>query len=313
MPRYNFPVPRYRGITGRNDCPVSAGAKSSCVKDLVLPMLSARVATEGGDTIELETVFNPILNALDIDVPDEILEALESINVGPNLQRFLDWLNGLSDAVFDSINVTGNIVVDKGADTGIKIDLTSPDFGFADIIGDQFSKNTGASKPVLTAYNGVINSWLFSAGDEAYISYHIPHDYVKGTPIFLHIHWSHIGTLVTGGTVTFKATSIYAKGHNQAAFNSTPASGTFQGAASTTQYQQILTEVLYSDSTPTGIELDTDLLEPDGIIEMTFEVDANDITVSGGGVPDIFIHFVDLHYQTTSVIGTKSRAPDFYN
>lgn len=211
-----------------------------------------------------------------------------------------------------SIRTPDFVIFPKASGNGIKVEKAAPTFGFADIIGDQFSKNTGATKPTLVAYNGVINSWQFAAGDEAYITFHIPHDYVKGTDIFLHIHWSHIGTLVTGGTLTFKATSIYSKSHNQAAFPGTPASGTFAGTASTTQYQHILSEVQYSASSPSGLQVDTDLLEPDGVIEMTFEVDANNITVSSGGVPDPFIHYVDIHYQTTGLIGTKDKAPDFY-
>jgi hypothetical protein len=209
--------------------------------------------------------------------------------------------------------VMGRIwTINKKSGSGIRVDTADPTFGFADIIGDQFAKNTGGTKPVLAAYNGVINSYQFGVGDEVYVTYHIPHDYVKGTTIFLHIHWSHIGTFVTGGTITFKATSIYSKSHNQAAFTGTPASGTFTGNASTTQYQQILTEVQYSASSPAGIQVDTDLLEPDGVIELTLEVDANDITVSEGVVPAPFIHYVDIHYQTTGIIGTKARAPDFY-
>ena len=202
-------------------------------------------------------------------------------------------------------------ILDKASGNGIKVDTATPTFGFADLLGDQFSKNTGATKPTLAAYNGVVQAWKFSAGDEAYITYHIPHDYVLGTDIFLHIHWSHIGTFVTGGTLTFKATSVYAKGHNQAAF-AAPVSGTFAGTASTTQYQHILTEVQYSASSPSGLQVDTDLLEPDGVIELTFEVDANNLTVSEGAVPDPFIHYVDVHYQTTGLIGTKAKAPDFY-
>lgn len=205
-----------------------------------------------------------------------------------------------------------NIIFQKASGKGIKIGTTAPTFGFADLLGDQFSKNTGATKPVLTAYNGVVQAWKFSAGDEAYITYHIPHDYVLGTDIFLHIHWSHIGTFVSGGTLTFKATSIYAKGHNQAAFTGTPAAGTFAGTPSTTQYQHILTETQYSASSPLGLQVDTDLLEPDGVIELTFEVDANNLTVSEGAVPDPFVHYVDVHYQTTGLIGTKAKAPDFY-
>ncbi len=210
------------------------------------------------------------------------------------------------------IDSDGVIALPKASGFGIKVDTTTPTFGFADILGDQFTKNTGATKPTLTVYNGVISVWQFGVGDEAMISYHIPHDYVKGTDIFLHIHWSHTATTVTGGTLTFKVTSIYSKGHNQAAFTGTPAVGTFTGTASSTQYQQILSETQYSASTPSGIQIDTDLLEPDGVIEMTFEVDANNITVSSGAVPDPFIHFVDLHYQTTGLIGTKDKVPDFY-
>lgn len=206
----------------------------------------------------------------------------------------------------------GHLVMNKASTGGIKVDTTTPTFGWADLLGDQFSKNTGATKPTLVTYNGAINCWEFVVGDEAYITYHIPHDYVKGTEIFLHIHWSHNSTTVTGGSVTFKATSIYSKGHDQAAFQSTPAVGTFVGNASTTQYQQIITETSYSDSSPTGIKLDTDLLEPDGVIELTLELDANNIT-SSAAVPDPFIHFIDVHYQTTGLIGTKGKAPDFYN
>lgn len=216
---------------------------------------------------------------------------------------------GADDGIL--IEADKTVVMDKTSGVGIKVDTVTPTFGFRDIIGDQFSKNTGATKPTLTAYNGVINSWLFGVGDEAYITYHVPHDYVAGTPVFLHTHWSHIGDFVTGGTVTFKLTSISAKAHNQAPFNSTPKVGTYTGTASTVKYQQILSEVLYSDGTPTGLEIDTATLEPDSVIELTFEVDANDLTVSEGLVPDIFVHYVDIHYQSTN-IATKDKAPDFY-
>ena len=229
-----------------------------------------------------------------------------------DLQISSDGTDGVIDTNAELLLKTGSsVVLEKTSGKGIKVDTATPTFGFKDILGDQFTKNTGGTRPTLTVYNGVINSWLFGVGDEAFITYHIPHDYVAGTPIFLHIHWSHIGTFVTGGTVTFKLTSILAKAHNQQPFQSTPSVGTFTGTASSTQYQQILSEVLYSDGTPTGLEIDTANLEPDSVIELTFEVDANDLTVSEGAVPDIFVHFVDIHYQSTN-IATKDKAPDFY-
>ena len=116
MPRYDFEVPRPRGLTNANDCPVSEDIKEYCVRDFILHMLLARVTTEGGDTVEFETIFNPIVNALEIDVPDEILEVIESINIGPNLQRFLDWFNGLSDIVFDTIQLNPDLAAPAHSD-----------------------------------------------------------------------------------------------------------------------------------------------------------------------------------------------------
>lgn len=211
-------------------------------------------------------------------------------------------------------------VIDKASGNGIKVDTDAPTFGFADIIGDQFSKNTGATKPTLATYNGDVQAWLFGNGDEAFMSFHIPHDYVLGTDIHLHIHWSQTSATATGGTIAFKYTGIYAKAHNQVSgstFTSTPKTDTFSsidindGASGLSQFQQFLTEITISAATATAALFDRDDFEPDGVIELTFEMDANNLTNSVT-VLDPFIHFVDIHYQSTGVIGTKSRTPDFY-
>lgn len=211
-------------------------------------------------------------------------------------------------------------IFDKASGNGIKVDTATPTFGFADLLGDQFSKNTGATKPVLATYNGAIDAWQFSDGDEAFLSFHIPHDYVLGTDIHLHIHWSQTSTTATGGTLDFKYFGIYAKGHNQAsgsAFTSTPITATFSsidindGGAGLTQYQQHLTEVIISGASATAALFDRDDFEPDGVIELTLEMDANNLTDSVT-VLDPFIHYADIHYQTTGLIGTKDKAPDFY-
>ena len=218
----------------------------------------------------------------------------------------------------EQLSVNGIINVPKASTNGIKVDIASPTFGFADLLGDQFSKNTGATKPTLTAYNGAVEAWQFGDTDEAFMTYHIPHDHVSGTDIHLHIHWSQNATGATGGTVDFRYTAIYAKGHNQASgstFTSTPITATFSsidindGGAGLTQYQQHLTEVTISAATATSALFDRDDFEPDGVIELTFELVTSNLT----GTPSIpFVHYVDIHYQTTSINGTKSRTPDFY-
>ena len=211
----------------------------------------------------------------------------------------------------EKLSVNGNLVLNKTSGEGIKIDNTTPTFGWRDLLGETTTRNTGASKPSFEAYNGAIVQYRFSNGDLEHYDFHIPHDYVAGTDIHLHIHWSQISTTNTGGTVTFRYSAVYAKGHNQAAFTSTPITATFaSGDAGTTQYQQHITEIVISAATATAALFDKDDLEPDGVILMTLEMDANNLTDSVG-VTDPFIHYVDIHYQSTN-IGTKDKAPDFY-
>ena len=209
------------------------------------------------------------------------------------------------------LTVEGIITLPKASGNGIKIDTTTPTFGWADLQAEPSGINTGATKPTQATYRDTLKQFQFAAGDEEYYEYHIPHDYVSGTDVHIHVHWSHIGTFVTGGTITFTVESSYAKGHNQAPFPAS-VSGDFNGTASTTQYQHIVSETQLSASSPAGLQIDTDDLEPDGIIIMRVLVKTNDMTVSEGGVPDPFIHHVDVHYQTTGLIGTKQKAPDFY-
>ena len=205
---------------------------------------------------------------------------------------------------------TDGLILAKTSGIGIKVDTTTPTFGWADLQGN-ITNSKGSTKPSEATYRGGVTEFQFSAGDDAEIEYHIPHDHVPGSDILLHVHWSHIGALVTGGTLTFTAESMYAKGHNQAPF-SAPVTGTFIGTASTTQYQHIISETQYSASAPSGLQIDTDDLEPDGVILMRLEMTTNNITVSGGAVPNPFIHHIDVHYQTTGLIGTKQKAPEFY-
>lgn len=219
------------------------------------------------------------------------------------------------------IQSTGDWVINKTSGVGIKVDLSTPTFGFADLLGDQFSRNTGGTKPTLTAYNDTVDAWQFSDGDEAYLSYHIPHDYVPSTDIYLHVHWSQNNAGATGGTIDFKYFALYAKGHNQVSgstftgFEGNPITATFpsininDAGSGLLQYQQHLTEVIISGAAATTALFDRDDFEPDGVIELTLEMDANNLT---GTPSDPFIHYVDIHYQTTGLIGTKGKAPDFY-
>lgn len=204
--------------------------------------------------------------------------------------------------------LTDDLTLSKTSGKGIKIDTGTPTFGWRDLLGQIRTRGVGSDDPTDATYNGNIKAYKFAVGDECWVDYHIPHDYVLGTDIFLHFHWSHNSGAVTGGSVTWGADITYAKGHDQAAF---PASvnTTVVGNASTTQYQHIITEIQVSASAPSGSQIDTDDLEPDGVIMIRGYLSANNMA---GATPDPFLHFKDIHYQSTN-IATKNKVPDFYS
>lgn len=200
--------------------------------------------------------------------------------------------------------------VPKTQGTGIKIGPDGGDvFGWHDLTGvlDVYG---GVGEATREAYRGGIKALRFSVNDSGYADFHMPHDYVQGTAIYVHVHWSHDSALVTGGSVTWGFEMMYAKGHNQGAFPE-PITVSVTQNASTTQYQHMIAEGLASTPGGSGVLLDTDILEVDGIFQSRLHLIANNITVSGGGVPDPFAHFVDIHYQSTNV-ATKNRAPNFW-
>ncbi len=201
-------------------------------------------------------------------------------------------------------------IIPKATGKGIQVETAAPTFPWRDLLGELFVRSTGAGRPSRAIYRDSLSASQFSAGDDEDFEYHIPHDYLQPSDIHLHVHWSHTGAFVTGGTLTFTYAMTYAKAHNQAPFPA-EVSTTFVGTASATQYQQILTEVQVSATSPSANQIDSDNIEPDGVIILRLEMTTNNMTVSEGGVPDPFIHYVDIHYQSTG-IGTKEKAPDFY-
>ena len=203
-----------------------------------------------------------------------------------------------------------NSLVPKTKGKGIKVGPFGADtFGWHDLLGtiQVYGQAGEASRSI---YRGGIKALHFTEDDSAYVDFHLPHDYVPGTDIFIHAHWSHDSTVVTGGSVTWGFELMYAKGHNQAAF-SVPVIVSVNQSVNTTQYQHMVAEGLASTPGGSGVLLNTTDLEVDGLIQCRIFLDSNDITVSGGGIPEPFVHAVDIHYQSTNV-ATKNKSPDFW-
>jgi hypothetical protein len=206
-------------------------------------------------------------------------------------------------------DASGNLVLPQTPGTGLKMG-TSPVFGWVDLTGEITLRGTGASDPTFAVYYGGIRKYQFGVGKEVQHDYHWQHDYVPASTAYIHAHWSHAATTVTGGSVTWGMEFIWAKGFNQMAFTA-PKTITVTQNASTTQRQHMIAEVEFTSNGGDATHLDYNLLEIDGLLHVRTFLSANDMTVSGGAVPDPFLHYVDIHYQSTGRSSINRNYP-FY-
>jgi hypothetical protein len=215
--------------------------------------------------------------------------------------------------VESDFTLKGNLELPKAPGIGLKVDVVNPTFGWRDLLGEINPRSTGPGRPTLSVFRGgSTREFAFSAGDEMDFSFHVPHDYVPGTDVFSHVHWAHNGTAISGNIV-WDFFTTYSKGHGQAAFpaekNLTLTYSTVN-IATTPRYQHRIDEIQLSVPGGSATEIDTDLLEPDGVILM--HINQTTIPAITGGSPnDPFILFVDIHYQSTGM-ATKKKSPDFY-
>lgn len=213
------------------------------------------------------------------------------------------------------VDDSANLVLPKTSGVGVKVDVASPTFAWADIIGNLDPKTSGAGTPTLNAFRGGnVNVFSFAANDLADMQFHIPHDYLPGSDIYIHVHWAHNGTAISGSFVC-DFFHTYQKGHNQGDF---PAEKTLTLTVSTPdiatipQYRHRVDEVQLSASSPSAAQIDSDDLEPDGVILMRMRTTTIPTITGSAARNEPYIFFVDIHYQTTGVIGTKAKSPGFW-
>lgn len=207
-----------------------------------------------------------------------------------------------ANALLSGIDAAGNWVAAKTAGTGLKVDPSAPTFGWRDIIGQIELRGTGANDPTFAVYTGtVMRQYQFSATvlQEVFIVFHIPHDYVPGTDIFLHMHWSNAAATPNTGDVRWGFDYAFAKGFDQAAF---PAFTTITvtQASPATRYQHMVAETA---------AITIAALEVDGLLLVRAYRDAAN---AGDTCTDaVFGHTADIHYQSSNM-ATKAKAPNFY-
>ena len=213
-----------------------------------------------------------------------------------------------------NVQIINNLTLSKSPSAGIKIDTNTPTYGWRDIIGDITPDDAGAGSAVLDIWRGgSYRAYFYAANDRIDMIYHIPHDYVAGTDLFLHLHWGHHGTAISGQLVVTMGMT-YAKGHNQANFPAEKApvlTVSTPDIATVPQYRHRIDEIQISTTGGSATLINTADLEPDGLI-LTSAIVTTIPTITGGAERDLPAFFtLDVHYQSTN-IGTKQRTPDFY-
>lgn len=181
--------------------------------------------------------------------------------------------------------------------------------GWRDLVGSPTINTPGAADPNWATYRGNIKQYQFSNvnTNELWFTYHVDHDYKPGSDMYLHVHWSQI-VADASKAVKWSFDVSYAKGHDQAAFSAPIATSVTQ-STSAVQYQHMIAEVQLSAASPSASQLDSDNLEPDGLLLVRIYRDPSDVADTAAQAP--FVHTVDLHYQTDRR-STPNKAPNFY-
>ncbi len=185
-------------------------------------------------------------------------------------------------------------------------------YGWKDLIGDINPKTIGVGAPTIDALTGNVRAFRYSAGDDGDIVFHIPHDYAPGTDLFLHPHWTHNGTNISG-QLAIDVYMTYAKGHQQASFHAQKTTSITDAGLNITNTPALfhrIPEIQISTPGGSASMLDTNLLEVDGLIEIHYDVSTIPTITGGSGEP--FLLTFDLHYQATTPV-TKNKAPPFYS
>ena len=208
-------------------------------------------------------------------------------------------------------SILGSLSFPKDAGVGVKIENG---YGWKDLIGDVSPRPGSSAAPTQKNFMSTIRGWAYAANDQFDCTFHVPHDYAPGTDLFVHAHWSHNGTTISG-SLKIDLNVTYAKGHQQQVF-ATPKvlsiNPTGLSISTTTQYYHRVDEVQLSTSGGSSTLLDTTQIEVDGIILISGTVSTiPSISGSSSGTNSPFIFTVDLHYQSTG-LPTKNKTPNFY-
>lgn len=114
MPKYKFSVPQARGLDDPNEFKAQAsggltgfGDVDPNIRDVIIHAAICRIAFADDTNHEFHTVYDEETNILDIDIPDDELNDLTRITLGPKIEKYFSWLtNSLVNLRRDTMQFT---------------------------------------------------------------------------------------------------------------------------------------------------------------------------------------------------------------
>ena len=216
-----------------------------------------------------------------------------------------------------ALNVTGNISTRANINmpseqhTGIWLD---GNHAWKDLIGDVSPKTGNANAASMKQFIGSVYGWAHTASSVGDLTYHLPHDYAPNSDLFLHVHWGHNGTAISGSfVVTFYAT--YAKRSYPATSFSTPVTLSLTvnslDMTNSPRYCHRVDEIQLSTPGGSSSQLNTNILEVDGLICIHYAT-VTIPSITGSDFSNLpYIQTIDIHMQSTGV-GTARKDPGYY-
>lgn len=257
-------------------------------------MFADTSGVESLDTTRMDAVMQP--TGAEAQAMADVMQAAALDALMP------DVVQPVAAHELDFAKARNGLTMPKESGYGIKVDLANPSFGWRDLIGDINVRGSGASDPSFATYTGTaLRAYQFSptSEKEVFIVYHVPHDYVPGTDIYFHAHWSNAAVAPNTGDVVWGFDYTFAKGFNQEAFPALT-SITVTQACPATRYQHNIAETVAV--TISGMEVDGLLL----VRGYRKAADAADTCTDA-----VFLHMMDIHYSSTNM-ATKNKSPSFY-
>lgn len=204
----------------------------------------------------------------------------------------------------------GSLSLPKASGEGLKVNGT---YGWKDLTGDISPKSSGPDAPILATIIGNIRGFAYQAADQGEASFHLPHDYAPGTDLFIHAHWCHNGTNISG-SISIALEVTYAKGHSGGSFHTpvtTAITVSSLNITNTPQYSHRVDEIQVSNNGGSSSMLNTAIIEPDGLILVNYKTNTIPTISGSASRNEPFLLSFDLHYQSTGM-ATKNKSPNFY-